>query len=87
MSIKTCGNCRYYKPDKDSTNGGFGACGRIKTWSQYDRMDRVRMMDEDTGEERYADEKAATADGSGYYSALLCRTDFGCVLHENLSGG
>lgn len=29
-----------------------------------------------------ASERAAAADGSGYYGALKTRDDFGCILHE-----
>lgn len=29
-------------------------------------------------------ELAVVQDGSGYYAALKCRADFGCVLHEPL---
>lgn len=27
-------------------------------------------------------DKASVEDGSFYHAALLCRSDFGCVLHE-----
>jgi hypothetical protein len=32
--------------------------------------------------EKWQEEKAVVQDGSGYYAALKCRADFGCVYHE-----
>lgn len=30
--------------------------------------------------------KAVVVDGSGYFAALRCREDFGCVLHQEKEG-
>jgi len=48
---------------------GWGQCGRIKP-------------DNTSEEQDLSGEKAVAVDGDQYYAGLLCKPDFGCVLHE-----
>lgn len=71
-----CGTCKHFKEDppaKSRVTEGFGHCGRIRQYDSYDEAETSK-------------EPAITEDGSDYYSALLCREDFGCVLHEPKPG-
>lgn len=79
--MNTCGNCRRWRPDdKDAdTEDGYGVCGRIKMRKETihytgSQGDYTHTRD---------DEPAVTQDGSDYWSAVLCRKDFGCVLWES----
>ncbi len=79
-----CGTCKHFKPDIDERarnvtkwdeDGykripveGYGQCGRVP----HAKREDVPLTD-----------AATVADGSGYYAALICRQDFGCVLHES----
>ena len=66
---QTCGNCKHWQQDEEPP---FGKCLRIPMGCKY-HMDDVK------------DELACTRDGSDYYAAILCQSDFGCVLWETLS--
>lgn len=72
--MKTCGTCKHWGsvrlfPAQHEGTGGQKRCGRIVEAS-------------DTGESELADELAYTEDGEDYYSALMTKADFGCVLWE-----
>ena len=65
-----CGTCIHWIPeDPQHVIEGFGACGRM--YAAIYSPDR-----------EIANEKAIVVDGAGANSALKCKADFGCVLHE-----
>lgn len=74
--MNNCGTCRHwgsinstrFREDKNSETT-LKRCGRIVDAS-------------DVGESELADELAYTEDGEEYYSALMTKADFGCVLWE-----
>jgi hypothetical protein len=76
--MKTCGTCKHFSPDLPTKwcgeAKGFGTCMKITT------LDSHRCC----GEVVAPEAKAFTVDGSDYFSAILCREDFGCTLHEEL---
>lgn len=66
MSEKTCGTCDFYQ--YPSRQGGYGNCLRIDLlWDEHD--DEI-------------DDIAVVVDHDQYHAELLCKPDFGCVLHE-----
>ena len=86
---KRCGTCRFWGKEKEGTNT-HRSCRRI-IHDEEDYTDEELYEDEDFKEldpVTIADirairrEKAVTKDGSGYYAAIKCRDDFGCVLWE-----
>ena len=77
--MNNCGTCKHWGVDlrnsHQDTSCGPGdqkRCFRIADSSEH-------VFD---GEHVLDDEPAYTADGSGYYSAILTKPDFGCVLWE-----
>ncbi len=77
--MKTCGTCRHWGVDlrnsRQDTLAGWvdqKRCYRIADSSEH-VFDNEHVLD---------DEPAYTQDGSGYFSALLTKPDFGCVLWE-----
>jgi hypothetical protein len=68
--MATCATCRYWiESDTQHPLRGFGACGRM----------RVGMYDPDA---EIVDELAVVIEGTNQFSALKCKADFGCALHE-----
>jgi hypothetical protein len=76
---------------EDQTTGEWRQCGRV----QHDDHARCRPEDdirdeydfdpiraEEMVEDPIRRELAVVTDGSGYFAALKCREDFGCVLFE-----
>jgi hypothetical protein len=43
---------------------------------------RATDTEEKANEQQQFTDKAVVVDGSGYFAALKCRSDFGCVYHE-----
>lgn len=76
-----CGTCRFWGknvPDphgeiSDQT-GDWRQCGRVVHEDSY-------FQGKD-----FQKELALVVDGSNFFAALKCRSDFGCVLHEPLVG-
>lgn len=65
-----CGTCRHWEAtDPQHILDGFGACGRMKA--------AIYSPDRDIDSEL-----AVVVDGAGANSALKCKAEFGCVLHE-----
>lgn len=80
--LQRCGNCKHWRCfDNDA-----------RWWKDEDRTVRERAYGT-CGWVPFADaqdEKSAfVEDDSGYYAALRCRADFGCVAWEpaNVAGG
>ncbi len=86
MTMNTCGTCKHHQTDNDEhlplaisdwdedtyqkvLRKGYGICGRIK-------------HEENTTACKKFDGQAGVVDGSDYFAAVICRDDFGCVLHE-----
>lgn len=69
-TCKPCGSVgeRKFQGDRKGY-GGQKRCGRIVDAS-------------DVGEEELIDMPAYTEDGEDYYSALMTKPDFGCVLWD-----
>jgi hypothetical protein len=72
--VNNCGTCKHWGsirlfPAQHEGPGGQKRCGRIVDAS-------------DVGESELINEPAYTEDGDEYYSALLTKADFGCVLWE-----
>jgi hypothetical protein len=92
--MKTCGSCKHWgKQDEveSSLKAGFKKCYRIihdEHSDTDDYKDDVYDKDDPYDAQFIArmnatrKELAVVKDGSGYYAALKCREDFGCVLHE-----
>ncbi len=87
-----CGTCKFWG-NTDETHRLFRTCQRFvhdkSKHSDGEQVDEFDLDDEfpDSPEEIAAkliinSEKAVTVDGSGYFAALRCRSDFGCVYHE-----
>lgn len=72
--MRNCGNCRHWEEYGSSK---YGACGRLKHHAE-------RHGELDNGRTDGPDDAAVLIDGSDYFAALRCRSDFGCVLHEPL---
>lgn len=62
----TCGECKFWGAESDSHNK-YRQCHAIK---------HVEWPDENK------DFSAFVVDGSGYFAALKCRSDFGCNLFQ-----
>lgn len=87
-----CGTCKFWGgPDDD---GKYRQCARIEhdessdtsSYEEWDE-DEVKYYQENDPERlarhnAMLAEKAVAVDGSGYFAALRCREDFGCVYHE-----
>jgi hypothetical protein len=78
MNDKLCGNCKHWSQDSDDIDPPYGECKRIKMKGAIREVTVTGLAREVTLE----NEKACTVDGSDYFSAILCRSDFGCVLWE-----
>jgi hypothetical protein len=72
--MNLCGTCKFWGSAGESKT--FRECNRIV----HDKFYYVDGLDElDSFQEEH---KAVTQDDHGYYAALKCRADFGCVLHK-----
>lgn len=72
--MNNCGTCKHWgsirlSPAQHEGLGGQKRCGRIVDAS-------------DVGEYELIDMTAYTEDGEDYYSALMTKDGFGCVLWE-----
>lgn len=91
-----CGDCRYWGDPLES--GAFRSCGAIvhdrrnrtdtNEWSDaetllqdFDRAD-PHEVEEVAKIKAMREHKAVIWDRSGYFAALKCREDFGCVLFQ-----
>jgi hypothetical protein len=93
MTMPTCGTCKHWGNTKDEQYR-FRRCLRVFSCTEVrgpDDEERANRTDEEIEKwgawgadeiRKLRSEKAYTVDGSGYYNALKCREDFGCVLHE-----
>ena len=79
--MNTCGTCKFWgdAPDRCDPRGPkgeeFRPCKRIK-------MQEIDMEAESDAEWHGVISNPCSAvavDGSGYYAAIKCRSDFGCV--------
>ena len=92
--MKTCGTCKHWKPiatePYDLNEGsqyppGCGHCQAVEHPEGFETDGGSNKAYEELRKKKNAHKTAAKAyveDGSGYYAALICKTDFGCVLHE-----
>lgn len=94
--METCGTCRFWGDEKDKGYRfrrclGVYSCERFSGPGDGERLESFLHPD---GDERWDREemtevvkqRAYTIDGSGYYNALKCREDFGCVLWQSSQG-
>jgi hypothetical protein len=87
-----CETCRHWtqvEEDWQYDKLVMGKCGAIR--QREDIIEPARRLEDwdamEAEENRLLSlEKAIAVDGSGYYAAVRCRGDFGCVLHEPASG-
>lgn len=89
--MNLCGTCKFWGCN-DDVGERFRQCMRVKhdecrdTCNEEDPEDyRVDDPERFERHQKTLAEKAVTVDGSGYFAALRCREDFGCVYHEPLS--
>ena len=75
--MKNCENCIYWKIQKSATINGknFNACSKIKDLFSYMDNPYDSKLDKSA-----KDIKAFTEDAERYYSALITRKDFYCIL-------
>jgi hypothetical protein len=85
VSEKTCGTCPFWTGREALSEAGeaFRQCQRLvhdqnRDVDGYDREEEPAIARQTT----LRRELAVLQDGSGYYAAIKCRADFGCVLHE-----
>jgi hypothetical protein len=96
MADKLCGSCRYWGKLDDEDNGRFRQCRAVihdknsaialEEWD--DPLEERDWLPEAKRQELIAlrnMSKAVVKDGSGYFAALKCREDFGCILWEGKS--
>lgn len=88
--MNLCGSCKFWGTDADKEK--FRQCTKIihdedrASDNEWDSVEDAEYAADDP--ERHAQhhnvlaQKAVTIDGSGYFAALKCREDFGCVYHE-----
>lgn len=88
--LERCQTCKHWMTDKSDwefERRGVGDCKAIPT---HEELQNAAHKDHESwfGDDADARENSAiqsarayTIDGSGYYSALRTRPDFGCVLH------
>lgn len=90
--MNTCGTCRYWGDDDDKGHR-FRKCLGVYSCQEFSgpgdaervqrKIDNPDHIDwHNTELTQVVKERAYTIDGSGYYNALKCREDFGCVLHQ-----
>ncbi len=86
--MSACGGCKYWG-DKKDTGEEFRKCVAVihdeRSYANtdiYDDPDDEEWIDEEIRAEIKAvrAHRAVVVDGSGYYAALKCKADFGCVL-------
>ena len=93
MTAPRCETCRFWKfdePDWEFDDLRFGGCKAIRMRSDFINEEDLGVEDDFDGHGEYAKRakaalmkaKAVAVDGSGYYAAVRCAPDFGCVLHE-----
>ena len=83
--METCGNCKHWKQDD---NPPFGKCLRIPHDDNFAINSWSLPGEEGPEFNEYAEKHSVCVqDGSGYYAAILCQSDFGCVLHERVTKG
>lgn len=79
--MSKCGDCKYWgRTSTEIQDGVWRECGRI----HFDETNSCRndLDDESEFDQTIRHELAVTRDGSGYFAAIKCREDFGCVLWE-----
>lgn len=87
-----CGSCKFWGTDEEQGQI-FRQCTRIIhqkrgtpgicLWKKDDPDFADEYREELAHDQKLASEhKAITLDGSGYFAALKCTDDFGCVYHE-----
>jgi hypothetical protein len=76
--MKKCATCRHALPLYEESFDGSD----IDVKQDYCECTAAKHVGmKDSGDE-IPNGKAGTADGSGYYAALLVTDEFGCVMHE-----
>ena len=89
MNDQRCGQCRFWG-EKDDANQEWRQCQAVP--HDEDGATDKRPFNGKGIEPSYPDAQGAkemrenlavVQDGSGYFAALKCRADFGCVLFED----
>lgn len=84
-----CGTCRHWGDEKDAGRTfrkcmGVFSCKGVKGPDDEDYVEG-HLDHWEPGEVAIVRaQKAYTVDGSGYYNALKCKEDFGCVLWDGV---
>lgn len=87
MSEKTCGTCKHWGAADET--GDYRQCQAMYHDSTQEACHE--RPSEETAQkhpnllewwEEAHSHPAVLQDGSGYMAVMLCRTEFGCVLHE-----
>ena len=66
--MNKCGECKWFGDDSDVVAEGYKTCSCIQD-GNYDRKNHSN--------------KATVEDASGYWAALICTEDFGCIEWES----
>lgn len=71
---RICGTCRWWglSSNRALVDGAYRACERVRMREQFPQDGPLAV----------SEDPAFVEDGSGYYAAIRCRADFGCVLWE-----
>ena len=87
-----CGNCKHWQANKSDAvepaayDGITGLSKCMKTIPVYDVYEWSSDGDDMIVKELFKRHLAFTVDGSDYYSALVTKSDFGCVSFEPAGG-
>lgn len=94
-ALPNCGTCKYWG-DHEDEGARWRRCVAVKHGVVNRNIDLQEAANYDDNllpivenRTQYTDtpiavSRATVVDGSGYFAALKCEADFGCVLHEPL---
>ncbi len=89
--METCESCAFWGDAKDAQNKEtFRQCNAMfhdvgsncGGDGRRPEPDPIRFPELNAEWHEARSHKAVVQDGSGYFAALKCRSDFGCVLHN-----
>lgn len=83
MTNKLCGNCKHWVLPKEDYDGPYGRCGLIMGPRETSKLNfDPHAFDPGPDWNWFLKEvgPAHVEDASGYFAALKCAKDFGCVL-------
>lgn len=84
----TCKKCRWWggnlpnrDPDDDAVNVRICTCPKVHFGRADIDSEPMVIVDKKTDHVLESDE-VSVQDGSGYWAAMFCGPDFGCIHHE-----